>query len=58
MSVEVDNERLLRDLESAAVAMRRGTGGKAGEGPEKKYGQAYQNCVKAGIKPQIKKRYR
>ena len=32
--------------------------GKAASGAERKYGIAYQNCVKAGIKPQIRKKYR
>ena len=52
-----DKDRLLRDLESAAVAMRRGVGGKAGDGPEKVYGQAYRKCVQAGIKPKLKSKY-
>lgn len=53
-----EQERALRNLESAASAVKRGVGGKAAEGMEKKYGQAYQECVKLGIKPQIRKRYR
>jgi len=52
------NEKLLRELEVAAVAVRRGTGGKAGEGAEKKYGEAYRKCVQAGIKPRLKSSYR
>lgn len=52
------NEKLLRELETAAVAVRRGSGGKAGEGFEKKYGEAYRKCVQAGIKPQLKSKYR
>jgi len=53
-----DNDRLLRNLESASAALKRQTGGKAGEGAEKVYGIAYKECVKAGIKPKIRKRYR
>jgi hypothetical protein len=52
------NEKLLRELEVAAVAVRRGTGGKAGEGAEKKYGEAYRKCVQVGIKPRLKSKYR
>jgi hypothetical protein len=54
----VDHEKLLRNLEIASNAIKKQVGGRGGEGIEKKYGQAYQDCVKAGIKPQIKKRYR
>lgn len=32
--------------------------GKAAVGAERKYGVAYQNCVRAGIKPQLRKKYR
>jgi uncharacterized protein YukE len=53
-----EQERALRNLDSASAAVKRGVGGKAAEGFEKKYGQAYQECVKLGVKPQIKKRYR
>jgi hypothetical protein len=53
-----DNERLLRSLDSASNALKRQTGGKAGEGTEKVYAQAYQECVKAGIKPKLRKKYR
>jgi len=52
------NEKLLKELESASTAVRRGTGGKAGEGFEKKYGEAYRKCVQAGIKPILKSKYR
>ena len=52
------NERLLKELEISAVAVRRGTGGKAGDGAEKKYGEAYRRCVQAGIKPRLKGKYR
>lgn len=55
---QVDTEKLLRNLDNASSAIKRQTSGKAGEGFEKKYGQAYQECVKAGIKPQIRKKYR
>jgi len=51
-------ERLLRDLESAASAVRRGNGGKAGESSEKVYGIAYAKCVQAGVKPKLRNKYR
>jgi hypothetical protein len=54
----VDNEKLLRNLEIASSNIKKQVGGRGGEGIEKKYGQAYQECVKAGLKPQIRKRYR
>lgn len=53
-----NDERILRDLESAASAVRKGIGGKAGESSEKKYGQAYNAAVTAGLKPKLKQKYR
>ena len=55
---EQDKERLLRNLDSASTALKRQTGGKAGEGSEKVYGQAYRECVKVGIKPPLRSKYR
>jgi len=52
------NEDLLRDLEIASKAVKSSVGGKTGEGAEKKYGQAYAACVKAGIKAPLKRKYR
>lgn len=52
------NEDLLRDLEIASKDIKKSIGGKAGEGAEKRYGQVYNACVKAGIKPQLKRKYR
>lgn len=49
---------LLRDLESASKEVKKQTGGKGGEGAEKKYGIAYSACVKAGIKPPLRSKYR
>lgn len=54
----MDEESLLRDLNAASNDIKKSIGGRAGEGIEKKYGIAYQQCVKAGLKPQIKKKYR
>lgn len=53
-----EKESLLRDLNIAAQDVKRATPGKSGEGAEKKYGQAYAACVKAGIKPVLKRKYR
>ena len=49
---------LLRDLELASKEVKKQTGGKAGEGSEKRYGIAYAACVKAGIKPPLRSKYR
>jgi hypothetical protein len=54
----VSKEDLLRDLEIASKAVKSQTGGKAGDGVEKRYGQAYSACVKAGIKPPLRSKYR
>ena len=53
-----EKERLLRNLEAAASVVRKSLGGKPGESAEKVYGQAYRECVKAGIKPMLRKKYR
>jgi hypothetical protein len=53
-----EQEKLLKNLENAAVAVRRGTGGKTGESAEKVYGIAYAKCVQAGIKPKLRNKYR
>lgn len=54
----MDNEDLLRDLESASKSIKQQNGGKTGEGIEKRYGIAYSQCVKAGLKPPLRKKYR
>ena len=46
-----EHEKLLRNLEAASSVVRKSLGGKPGESAEKAYGQAYRECVKAGIKP-------
>ena len=51
-------DRLERDMASASSTIRKSVGGKPGETNEKKYGQAYQELVKAGLRPQIRKKYR
>jgi hypothetical protein len=51
-------DRLVSDFNSASTAIKKQVGGKGGEGTEAKYGQAYQALVKAGVRPQIRKKYR
>jgi hypothetical protein len=51
-------ERLQSDFNAASTAIKKQVGGKGGEGTEAKYGQAYQALVKAGVKPQIRQKYR
>lgn len=54
-----DQERAMRDLEAASKRVKAGLGMKqGGEAAEKNYSQAYQQCVRLGVLPQIKKRYR
>lgn len=53
-----ENEKLISNFNAATSTLKKITGGKAGEGAEKVYGQAYQQLVKVGIKPQIRKKYR
>lgn len=53
-----EKDRLESNFNSAATALKRISSGKAGEGVEKAYGQAYQALVKAGLRPQIRKKYR
>ena len=53
-----DKDRLESNLNALSTQLKRQVGGKAGEGTEKQYGQAYQALVKAGFRPQIRKKYR
>lgn len=53
-----DNDKILRNLDAASTVVRRGVGGKGGEGSEKTYGIAYAKAVQAGLKPKLKKKYR
>lgn len=55
---EQDHEDLLRDLNIASQDIKKNISGKSGEGVEKRYGQAYAACVKAGIKRPLKRKYR
>lgn len=51
-------EDLLRALNSASNDLKKVAGGKAAEGAEKRYGLAYLACVRAGLKPPLRKKYR
>jgi hypothetical protein len=54
-----EQERALRDLEAASKRVRACLGMKqGGDAAEKNYSQAYQACVRLGVMPQIRKRYR
>lgn len=50
MNYTEEQERALRDLEAASNNLKRAAGGKAGEGAEALYGQAYQRCYRLGLK--------
>lgn len=45
-----EDERALRDLETASTNLKRAAGGKVGESAEKAYGQAYTRCYQLGLK--------
>ena len=50
MTYTDEQEKALRDLASASDALRRTSGGKAGDAAEKKYGEAYTRCYVLGLK--------
>lgn len=53
-----ETEKALRKLELASATLRKTIGGKAGDGAENNYSQAYNECVRLGIKPALRKKYR
>ena len=53
-----ENDRLVSNMNSASSNLKKVVTGKAGDGVEKIYGQAYQALVKAGLKPALRKKYR
>lgn len=53
-----DRDRLESNLNALSTQLKRQVSGKAGEGVEKQYGQAYQQLVKNGFRPQIRRKYR
>ena len=52
---EAEAEKLWSEYESAMKSIKSIS---KGQGVEKKYGMAYQALVKAGLAPQIRKKYR
>jgi hypothetical protein len=50
--VELTKEQnnALRDLDKAAEALKKNVGGKAGEGIEARYKEAYDKCYRLGLK--------
>ena len=54
-----EQEDALRDFNLASNGIKKSLGMKqGGAGAEKKYSQAYQTCVRLGVMPQIRKKYR
>jgi hypothetical protein len=53
-----DEKRSLISAYNAAWKRVNGSSGKSAQGAESAYGQAYQAMVKAGIAPQIRRKYR
>ena len=52
---EKEKERLFFEMEQASKAIKAVN---KGQGTETKYGLAYQALVKAGLAPQLKRKYR
>lgn len=53
-----EEKSALQNLDLAWKALQRSNGGKTASGLEKAYSEAYQVCVRLGLKPQIRKKYR
>ena len=53
-----DKDKLERSFSNASSNIKKQTSGKLGESYEKAYGIAYQQLVKSGLRPQIRKKYR
>ena len=50
MELTKEQESALRDLDKAADALKKSIGGKAGEGAEARYKDAYDKCYRLGLK--------
>jgi hypothetical protein len=50
MELTKEQESALRDLANASDALKKAVGGKAGEGIEQRYKEAYDNCYRLGLK--------
>jgi hypothetical protein len=53
-----EDDRLEKSMASASNNLKKSVGGKPGESNEKVYGIAYQGLVKAGLRLQLRKKYR
>lgn len=51
-------DRLERAMALASSNVKKSIGGKPGESNEKIYAISYQALVRAGLKPQLRKKYR
>jgi len=52
----MESDKLEREL--AKLASQLTTGGRSAQGIENKYGQTYQEMVRMGYRPQLRKKYR
>ena len=50
MELTKEQNDALRDLDKAAEALKKSVGGKAGEGIEARYKEAYDKCYRLGLK--------
>jgi hypothetical protein len=50
MDLTKEQTDALRDLDKAADALKKSVGGKAGEGIEARYKEAYDKCYRLGLK--------
>ena len=50
MDLTKEQTDALRDLDKAADALKKNVGGKAGEGIEARYKEAYDKCYRLGLK--------
>jgi hypothetical protein len=53
-----DHDRLLHAFREAYTRLTKTGASKSSQGVESAYGEAYQALVRAGLRPQIKKKYR
>jgi hypothetical protein len=53
----MDDSTLLFKFKAASERLAK-VSGKSAEGAESEYGQAYQALVRAGLRPQLRKKYR
>jgi hypothetical protein len=51
-------DRLERSMTNASGNLKKSLGGKPGDSSEKVYASTYQGLVRAGLRPQLRKKYR